>query len=279
MHHEFWHHRWREGRLGFHQRKINSRLRNHFHALALPAGATVFVPLCGKSLDMLWLAEQGYRVLGNEISDIACRDFYVENNLRYEVEGGRDEGRDDNDGDGGSDNSDGSDDDDGNDMANNGASNGNATSDGMTSGNATSNSTTNRDAKSRARFTKYIGDDIALWCGDFFALRASDLRDVQGVYDRAALIALPEAMRPDYAAHLATLLRRGAQVFLISMDYDERKMKGPPFSVPERAVRDLFATNFALQIITQSSGPDIVGHLSERGLDTLNEKVYLLRRL
>jgi len=110
-------------------------------------------------------------------------------------------------------------------------------------------------------------------------LTADDLRDVRLIYDRAALIALPQTMRGRYAAHLAKLLQPRAQVFLISMDYDARKMKGPPFSVPESEVRELFAAHFTVDIITQSTGPDIVGNLAARGLDTLNEKVYRLRRL
>ena len=217
---DFWHQRWAAGKLGFHQQKVNSRLKQFWNALA-PApvrGAKALVPLCGKSLDMLWLAQSGYRVIGIEISDIACRDFYVENQLPYE-------------------------------------------------------------RINRAPFVKYIGDDIELWCGDWFDLQPDDLSDVRLVYDRAALIALPEPMRTDYAAHLAALLQPGSQVFLISMDYDENKMKGPPFSVPEHTVRDLFENNFSVKIITQSAGPDIVGHLAERGLDWLNEKVYLLQRL
>ena len=55
-------------------------------------------------------------------------------------------------------------------------------------------------------------------------------------------------------------------------------MKGPPFAVPESEVRDLFAADFTVEIITESSGPDIVGNLAERGLDTLDETVYKIQR-
>lgn len=214
---DFWHDRWAAGKLGFHQQAINSQLRKFWKACAPEKGERVLVPLCGKSLDMLWLAGDGHEVVGIEISEIACRDFYRENNLRY----------------------------------------------------------TRMDG---APFVKFVGDRIALWCGDFFATTADGLGDTRAVYDRAALIALPEAMRADYAAQLSRLLRPSARVFLISMDYDEHKMEGPPFSVPEKAVRALFEGEFSVEIIARSSGPDAVGNLAERGLDTLNEKVYLLRR-
>ena len=216
--HTFWHQRWAQGRLGFHQKKVNSRLRKFWHVPDGLKGGKVLVPLCGKSLDMLWLVGEGHGVIGNEISALACRDFYSENRLAH----------------------------------------------------------TRTDDPP---FVKFSGGGVELWCGDFFDLGAADLKDVPLVYDRASLIALPKPMRLDYAAHLAAILRPGAQIFLISMDYDERKMKGPPFSVPEEEVRHLFQNDFSLEIITQSSGPDIVGHLAERGLDTLNETVYRLERL
>ena len=222
MDHDFWHQRWTEGRLGFHQQKVNSRLKKFWNMAASgPAslsGAKVLVPLCGKSLDMLWLAREGHRVVGIEISDTACRDFYVENKLQC-------------------------------------------------------------TRKDDPPFVKFSGGDIELWCGDFFDLQPDDLDDIHAVYDRAALIALPEAMRANYVSHLAVLLQPNSRIFLISMDYDESKMQGPPFSVPENEVRGLFENKFSIDIIARASGPDIVGNLAARGLDTLDEKVYLLERL
>ena len=117
-----------------------------------------------------------------------------------------------------------------------------------------------------------------MWQGDFFALEPLDLANVVAVYDRASLIALPPAMRERYAQHLAMLLNPGCQILLISMDYDESKMKGPPFSVDEKEVRQLFEEKFSIQRIGYSSGPDIVGNLADRGLDTLTEKVYVMKR-
>ena len=215
---EFWQQRWSENKIGFHQQKINSRLRKLWPGLGVPRGAEVFVPLCGKSLDMLWLAEQGYRVLGIELSAAACESFFVENGIAYRAE-------------------------------------------------------------VRGPFTGYIGEAITLYAGDFFDLSANDLSAVRGVYDRAALIALPESMRPGYARHMTDILPSGCRGLLIGMTYDERKMQGPPFSVGEAEVRELFEPGFSVDLISESSGPDIVGNLRDRGLDTLDEKVYRLARL
>ena len=72
----FWHEKWANGQLGFHQEKINSRLKKYWSELDPDKGEAVFVPLCGKTLDMQWLTQQGHPVVGNEISDVACRDFF-----------------------------------------------------------------------------------------------------------------------------------------------------------------------------------------------------------
>src|SRR5690606_40297026 len=61
----------------FHQATVTPQLERHWDALGLPAGGTVFVPLCGKSLDMAWLAGRGHRVLGVELSEVAVRDFFA----------------------------------------------------------------------------------------------------------------------------------------------------------------------------------------------------------
>lgn len=77
----FWHERWQQNQIGFHQDEINPYLQIYWPQLALAAGSTVFVPLCGKSIDMLWLRAQGHPVLGVELSPIAVKDFFAENRL------------------------------------------------------------------------------------------------------------------------------------------------------------------------------------------------------
>lgn len=78
---EFWHSRWETQQIGFHQTTVNPRLEAFWHTLALDAGSRTFVPLCGKSRDMLWLLEQGHRVLGVELSPLAVEAFFAENRL------------------------------------------------------------------------------------------------------------------------------------------------------------------------------------------------------
>lgn len=85
MHEAFWQERWARDQIGFHQEKVNGYLRRHWTALTLPTGAPVLVPLCGKSLDLVWLAEQGHAVIGVELAERAVQDFFVERGLQPQV--------------------------------------------------------------------------------------------------------------------------------------------------------------------------------------------------
>ncbi|SEQ14973.1 thiopurine S-methyltransferase [Azotobacter beijerinckii] len=73
---------WRDRRTDFHQKKVNHYLARFWPDLARPQGSRIFVPLCGKSLDMIWLAEQGHHVIGVELSPVAVRAFFRENRLQ-----------------------------------------------------------------------------------------------------------------------------------------------------------------------------------------------------
>ena len=77
MHHDFWHERWRTGQTGFHQSIVHPLLERWWPSLDVPAGARVYVPLCGKSLDMAWLAGRGHPVVGSELSPIAIHEFFA----------------------------------------------------------------------------------------------------------------------------------------------------------------------------------------------------------
>lgn len=75
---QFWHQRWQENRIGFHQTNVNSFLQRHFEQLAPRSDGRVFVPLCGKSHDMSWIRAQGPEVLGCELSSLAVDAYYQE---------------------------------------------------------------------------------------------------------------------------------------------------------------------------------------------------------
>lgn len=79
---ELWQQSWRDQRTDFHQKVVNPHLIRFWSRLGLAATTRIFVPLCGKSLDLLWLAQQGHEVIGVELSPIAVRAFFRENKLR-----------------------------------------------------------------------------------------------------------------------------------------------------------------------------------------------------
>lgn len=79
----FWLERWQKNEIGFHSDAVQPALVKHWPALQLEKSARVLVPLCGKSLDMVWLAGQGHEVVGAELSDIALKDFIAEQYLTY----------------------------------------------------------------------------------------------------------------------------------------------------------------------------------------------------
>lgn len=78
MRNDFWLERWEKEEIGFHQDEFNTHLLRYWKA---PAGCEVFVPLCGKSLDIIWLRDQGHKILGVELSEIAIRSFFEENGM------------------------------------------------------------------------------------------------------------------------------------------------------------------------------------------------------
>jgi len=74
----FWHERWANNQIGWHEADFHPFLTAHFGKLGLPAGSRVFVPLCGKTRDIAWLLQQGYRVAGSELSETAVQQLFVE---------------------------------------------------------------------------------------------------------------------------------------------------------------------------------------------------------
>lgn len=74
----FWFDRWQSRQIGFHQSSVHPFLERWWPALGAPPGSRVYVPLCGKSLDMVWLAVRGHRVVGSELVGPAIREFFGE---------------------------------------------------------------------------------------------------------------------------------------------------------------------------------------------------------
>ena len=85
-------------------------------------------------------------------------------------------------------------------------------------------------------------------------------------------------MRVAYAGHLATLVKPGRHVFLISVEYDQREMDGPPFAVSGDEVHALFAAEFAVEHWETTQDLDISPRFRDKGLTRLRESLYRLTR-
>ncbi len=81
----YWLERWSAGKIGFHADFVNSQLKEIWPFFSIRNACSVFVPFCGKSLDMVWLREQGHKIIGVEVSELACRQFFEEQNLNPEI--------------------------------------------------------------------------------------------------------------------------------------------------------------------------------------------------
>lgn len=213
----FWHDRWQQGQIGFHQPDHHPALLATWPTLGLADGARVFVPLCGRSLDMAWLAARGHDVVGIELSPIAVEGFFAHERLEPR----------------------------------------------------------------RDRFgplERWRAGRYELLCGDFFDLDRGILGDVAGWYDRAALVALPPDLRRRYVERLAGLLPAGARGLLVTVDYDQSRMDGPPFSVPPGEVAALCGASYDLEALSRQDVIAENARFRERGLDAFFESTFRLMR-
>ncbi len=216
MEKEYWQARWENKRTEFDQSQPNPFLVQFFKQLALQSGSNVFVPLCGKSVDMLWLANQGYQIIGVELHLQACHEFFQQNNLPFSEE-------------------------------------------------KTNN------------FTILKSDHITLIAGDFFEVDKNLLGKIDAIYDRAALVALPQEMRSKYVNHLKQLVSVNTEIFLVTAGYNQSEMQGPPFSVDEAEVEQLFNNGFSLTRLHREEATAIPPHLKAKGLTGSHHLVFQLR--
>jgi thiopurine S-methyltransferase len=216
MNRDFWQARWDDGRIGFHQNETNPYLQRHWPRLGISSGATVLVPLCGKSRDMLWLRDQGCTVIGVEIVSRAVEEFFNENGLEA-------------------------------------------------------------SRRKLGEFTLWESGAIKIFQGDFFDLAKNDLAGISAIYDRASLIALPPDMRRRYAAHMHAILPPKTNILLVTLDYHQGEMEGPPFAVSENEVANLYKDYFKIELVCSEEILEFNPRFQEQGLTRLTEKVYVLR--
>jgi len=177
----FWHQKWKDRHIAFHEGEVNSLLERHLGRLALADGARIFLPLCGKTRDIAWLLDQEHPVVGVELSETAVKELFEELDVVPEVSACGD-------------------------------------------------------------LTRYQADGLDIFVGDLFHLDAAMLGPVDAVYDRAALVALPPEMRARYVPQVVAITG-AAPVLLVTFEYDQSQLDGPPFSVEEAEIRALYTAS------------------------------------
>lgn len=213
----FWHDKWDAKQIGFHLDEVNALLTQYWPKLNLASDSQVFVPLCGKSLDLCYLAEQGHEVLGCELSQTAVEDFFSDNELPYSV-------------------------------------------------------------VQQGEANHYSTEQVNILQGDIFSLSPDAFLHINAFYDRAALIAWPESMRLAYAEKISALIPPKSIGLLVTLDYPQEALKGPPFAVSKTWVETHLSEAFEIELL---SCDDVLAgnqRFVSKGVPWLTESVYKLIR-
>ena len=124
----------------------------------------------------------------------------------------------------------------------------------------------------------YKSDMLDILLGDFFTLQADDIGNITDIFDRASLIALPIELRGEYVNTITDLQKTGTRTLLVTLTYPQNEMDGPPFSVTEEEVNELYSDNFRIEKLAVKDILEDEPRFKQRGLTTLTETAYKLTR-
>ena len=205
-----WHQFWTRESPGFHEARVNTYLERFISRFGLRPGDRIFLPLCGKAHDIHWLWQQGYDVVGVELSAVAVQAFFKEFDIDHEV------GRD-------------------------------------------------------GELTAYRADRLTLYQGDLMHMQSRHLETCRMVYDRAALVAIESFNRASYCSRMLELVPAATPMLLVTLDYDQSCMDGPPFSVPVSEVRHLYGEHYRIDPLLENEQIDERPKWRQLGLTSLRE--------
>ena len=208
-----WESRWQEDRIGFHLKEVNPYLIRFSDQLLDQNSDKVFVPLCGKTLDLCWLTTKTKKVIGVEMVSKAVQDFFAENNIDYLIQ--QDE-----------------------------------------------------------TIQKFSSKSIDIYLGDFFDLNPEQTSSFKAIYDRASIVAIEKPERREYVDHLISFLDTAGRVLVITLEYNQNQMEGPPYSVPAEEIERLFAPLGSLTLLETCDILD--DRFRNKGLTRLLEHVFLI---
>ncbi|MGB1090696.1 MAG: thiopurine S-methyltransferase [Oceanobacter sp.] len=221
--------------IGFHLNEVNPALLKNWPALTghsdessgassgeSSAGGSkgrVLVPLCGKTIDIIWLLQQGYEVVGAELSRAALEELAEDISKQLDLE----------------------------------------------------------------LSFQDLGDDLLVWqhplvslyCGDFFELTPEQVGNIDWVYDRGALVALPEDMRKPYTRQIKQLADNAVQL-LVAFEYDQNQHAGPPFSIPQVEVHAHYGAA-SVELLSEIEAIESEPKFKKKGLDSFVIRSYRIQ--
>ncbi|MBL1240641.1 MAG: thiopurine S-methyltransferase [OCS116 cluster bacterium] len=188
---DFWHKKWQDNKIGFHESAPNSLLTANFAKLNLAKASRIFLPLCGKTLDIAWLLSNEYQVVGAELSPMAIEQLFDQLKLEPHI-------------------------------------------------------------TTIGKLQHYSATNIDIFVGDIFDLTNKMVGTIDAIYDRAALVALPETTRRHYTQHMIEISNNAPQL-LICYEYDQSLRQGPPFSVSGEEIKSHYAKNYDIHLLEKST--------------------------
>jgi len=219
MEHTFWHNKWEINQVGFHLDYVHPLLKRNLELFqvngVLKNPGKIFIPLCGKTLDIEFLLSQGCEVTAVELSEIAVKEVFNQLEIVPVI-------------------------------------------------------------SSWLGGEVYQYENLTIFVGDYFSLTQKEIGSISFVYDRAALIALPEKMRLEYAQHMAKITQYAPQL-LITLDYDQNIAGGPPFAVSSQEVEALYGGIYPIQLLEEADIIEEEPRFKAKGLTSFFQRAYKLK--
>ncbi len=214
----WWQERWHKNEIGFHLPNVHSWLKTQWLHLTqlgkIKSDACVFVPLCGKTLDIGYFLSLGHSVVACELSEKAVQQLFSQLQLTPKI-------------------------------------------------------------STWGQGQCYQAEKLCVYVGDFFTLTTQELAQVDYIYDRAAIIALPESTRLQYSQALMKICPQ-ASMLVITLDYQQANMSGPPFAVSEQELQRYYQLAYNIDVLKQKEIIDKEPRFKQRGLASLIETILWL---
>lgn len=207
----YWLERWETNNIPFHLEQTNPNLLKYQQFFTAKTNNNIFLPLCGKTLDIKWLLSQNQNIIGVELSEKAVIELFENLGVNPKVN-------------------------------------------------------VLRDMK------LYYSRNVTIYVGNIFSLTKELIGNIDYIYDRAALVALPKEVRIKYTSHLMNITNSAEQL-LITYNYDQTLMDGPPFSVSLHEIEGHYSKHYSIKILETLKIPNGL-----KGICPATEEIWYLKK-